>query len=111
MTKIAADLAKHQSLAAKHTPGPWHLSPEGYLVSATYDVTQTSKTTRFIAEIFERGTQALADAKLIAAAPDMAEALKAGITVITGGVDETMEPWAEEIVKIFRAALAKAGIK
>lgn len=66
----------------KHTPGPWHWDSDPVKGDPTgrirYRVTTTGKTiTQVYYSSFEGGlTNAEADAKLIAAAPELLEALK-----------------------------------
>ena len=90
---------------SKHTPGPW----ETY-VNANNDVT--------IRKMFPDGTEccqiarcksSFANARLIAAAPELLEALKAGPSAEHPPVDgEICLCWQCEFVRLRRAAIAKA---
>ena len=78
---------------SKHTPGPWTFVHEGgidggYFIDAKEDVV-----------VLPRGRLNEADARLIAAAPDLLAALKA--------VMEAAEKWSPAIDQ-GRAAIAKA---
>lgn len=83
----------------KHTPGPWYSTISGFI----YD-----HRSHQIAEVFSGSTWSMdANAKLIAAAPDMAEILEiiaadadAGEILMTSGVRAALD-----------AALIKAGRK
>lgn len=72
----------------KHTPGPWHWDSDPVKGDPTgrvrYRVTTIGKTiTQVYYSSFEGGpTNAEYDARLIAAAPDLLEALKEAIEVI-----------------------------
>lgn len=83
---------------AKHTPGPWEVSKdEG-------DVVVVSEDLPFIATVHTsalKGTQK-ANARLIAAAPELLEALK--------HAEKWMEGWAsaDPYIGYIRAAIAKA---
>ena len=52
--------------AAKHTPGPWHLNPRGWVVQSTGDI-----VTRL-----ECSNNKDEDARLIASSPDLLAALR-----------------------------------
>ena len=100
----------------KHTPGPWNWEADPVkgdpYERVRYQVTTVGKTiTRIYRSSFEGGpTNAEADAKLISAAPDMAEALLCLLNA-AHEVDLTHGDcfWGDSISKA-RAALAKAGL-
>lgn len=91
-----------------HTPGPWHLSDE------VNPLITNERGNVDVAQVFfyDDGTvgslrpAAYADARLIAAAPDLLEALKACESALFGlGEDYRIDSaWAKA-----RAAIAKAG--
>lgn len=94
----------------KHTPGPWHV---GYDVSkcAVYmkPVSEGWLVRDQIAK-FDRSEEGMANARLIAAAPDLVEALTEIIeryrtAIICGGTDEE---YADIAVAKYRAALRRA---
>lgn len=67
---------------SKHTPGPWHVieraNGQAFSIGCQVQTKGNFVTTHYIANITDRATpQAEADAHLIAAAPQMLEALEA----------------------------------
>lgn len=67
---------------SKHTPGPWHVieraNGQAFSIGCQVQTKGNFITTHYIANITDRATlQAEADARLIAAAPQMLEALEA----------------------------------
>lgn len=90
---------------SKHTPGPWVARrdqagrPYVYCTSAMYGVLDWAAP----------GINAMANAKLIAAAPDMAKALQA-VLERCPGIFGTDQESGETFDSIIRAALAKAGL-
>lgn len=91
---------------AKHTPGPWELyKHRGYfgIRRVGADPHEADIIDRFMdAAVVETE----ANAKLIAAAPDLAEALKEFLEKFG-----PYEDWSGAVFEKARAALAKAGIK
>lgn len=98
----------------KHTPGPWQFSPSGTVVLAivtreingkirTYE--QKIATTPSGLDVAER----VANARLIAASPDLLEALilLEAEMVLSGNAGSTDYGWKPAIEKT-RAAIAKA---
>ena len=81
-----------------HTPGPWYLNPPGWVVQSTGDI-----VTRV-----ECSNNKEADARLIASAPELIEALER----ISTAYDETLRhPIAAPLLQAIygaRAAIAKA---
>ena len=71
-----------------HTPGPWYLNPRGWVVQSTGDI-----ITRL-----ECSNNKEADARLIAAAPTLLEALELALVTIDGQAE------------LFRACGAAYGI-
>lgn len=66
---------------SKHTPGPWHViertNGQAFSIGCQVQTKGNFVTTHYIANITDGATpQAEADARLIAAAPDMLEALR-----------------------------------
>lgn len=66
---------------SKHTPGPWHVieraNGQAFSIGCQVQTKGNFVTTHYIANITDRATpQAEADARLIAAAPDMRAALR-----------------------------------
>lgn len=97
--------SKTANETARHTPGPWETSwaPDvtGY---PTYTIHGFSGSDKYDAATHE------ANARLIAAAPDMADALK-GLLRIIEGVRFTVGLSGTQIKRVAaaKAALAKAG--
>lgn len=81
---------------AKHTPGPWTHSEDGVIVDAAG---------KQLASVFPRDRAA--NARLIAAAPDLLEACRAALygVVDRGGPDGLSQT---EVVDYLTAAIAKA---
>jgi len=84
-----------------HTPGPWHVHPWG---DNSYEINSTQLTVcnvpGFSDETVDSGS-AESNARLIAAAPDLLEALEGLMPMWESGIDE---PW----VRKARAAIKKA---
>lgn len=95
---------------SEHTPGPWHLDVLAHTITDTgnYDnrwIVRGNNHER-IADMFEEGDEADANANLIAAAPEMLEALKVFMDYNDQGGPlsfNTDAMWAQA-----RAAIAKA---
>lgn len=97
----------------KHTPGPWEIDHNGYLQAAVSGV--------IICRIVNSGGIVFhadfspaqpANARLIAAAPELLEALKSARTLLQECADDTvgtpsMVEFAEA-VKLYDAAIARA---
>ena len=66
-------------MTAKHTPGPWHLGKEGYYFQSVRD--QNEHITADV-NITRSDGEGGANARLIAAAPDLLAALEAIIKMI-----------------------------
>ena len=88
-----------------HTPGPWTIPARdsGVTVNASHGI---------VAEVYavDVGTTQQANAKLIAAAPDMAEALRNFIGFAKYHEMEKANPRLQLQMLGMRAALAKAGL-
>jgi hypothetical protein len=82
----------------KHTPGPWFAASEG-----SYKVASVTSNTGIYADTLPEAAQIAADARLIAAAPDLLEALKAARRFVVS----SHEPVGSELDDI-DAAIAKA---
>lgn len=99
----------------KHTPGAWELwqAPTGeFAVRTTYTDDQGRRTTTWPAVCNAGGQPNEANARLIAAAPDMLEALKQFVEeyveMINSGDCGFWDPEKEDKVIKARAALSKA---
>lgn len=96
----------------KHTPGPWQLKVAEF--GGPHEVSFAPKSYGRIASVFTPGFQNLpeapttqeceANARLIAAAPDLLEALEAALEYLDANPDDYSNPRAN----IARAAIAKA---
>jgi hypothetical protein len=102
--------------AAKHTPGPWVVCPE----LSAFDIKSESPKARtklgdthviasatFTMNAPISADEFAANARLIAAAPDMADALRAILNVT---VQDYSDAAVARIADKARAALAKAGL-
>lgn len=96
----------------KHTPGPWTLGPEGkpearrwILMYQSEDPTLGVEPLAFVQWASEE------DARLIAAAPDLLEALKTASKALNSlhGASATSAATAWPALEIVDAAIAKAG--
>lgn len=102
-------------MSAKHTPGPWKVyAPEMPGTKATYGIDgPQGQAVVYFGITHKDGINLLADARLIAAAPELLEALKAMIEVhgVTQAyADRNIEipqSWVE-VSDIARAAIARA---
>ena len=81
-----------------HTPGTWHLTLADYDAAIHSDVT--------IARIEDEASAWVANAHLIAAAPDLLSALEEMMSVFQD--HEQYDEESAEVVSIARAAIAKA---
>jgi hypothetical protein len=86
----------------QHTPGPWVLDSMGYICWQRMDTFTRSEGG--IAKLMRPSNEA--DGRLIAAAPDMLEALQYLIQDRPG--TESFDKWWEIRVQAARAAIAKA---
>lgn len=95
---------------AKHTPGPWRTNTTGYVYCCVGDGT-TAERVILVANVGAYRDKELlrvnkdrwdADARLIAAAPELLDCVKAALNMIDG--DGLPPNW-----DLLRAALAKAG--
>lgn len=106
-------------MSAKHTPGPWTVYPHtnGRLGSTvSFDGRDTGLTSTDICEIMpedDNGSAirvADANAKLIAAAPDLLQALLKAHTDLLRTDFSTSDERDRYMRKYIRDALAKAGV-
>ena len=102
----------------KHTPGPWIIKRVAHSTRDSVRIID-QQTHGVLCEVRDAyyNTQGYANAALIAAAPELAEALRELAKIGEGGViqiNETGKPtWSalEAVASIARAALAKAGVE
>ena len=87
--------AKKEATMSKHTPGPWEIGATGAIVGQSYRVAAVNK-------LNPKGD---ADATLIAAAPELAEALRVLLFALPHVAG------SERAVEAARAALRKAGVE
>jgi hypothetical protein len=103
-------------MSQKHTPGPWMVSDEPSDIRCFVGV--ASDLGAYQGDIAEmhfqpsrNGPTQRANAHLIAAAPDLLGAAQYAADIIQGGDKfDKLEPWAQDIVKRLRDAIAKATI-
>lgn len=93
-------------MSAKHTPGPWTAQNDGRdIISIQHNNNDPGAISMTLAKVTARMTwrsQAEANARLIAAAPDLIEALKA--------CDEAMSYMSEYDIPITLPDMVKAAI-
>lgn len=101
-------------METKHTPGPWNLTAVRTDSNVQTLAIDGNGGRSFVAEIAvesRNGGEWLmqkngeADARLIAAAPDLVEALRWATELAEGAPLDTAQ-----VIRIARAALAKAGV-
>ena len=85
---------------SKHTPGPWYIDNQGHIRAADGKGVATAVYGMRRLDCIE------ANSKLIAAAPDMADALQWATKFLGDNFSDSDMP---ELAKL-RAALAKAGL-
>jgi hypothetical protein len=91
--------------AAKHTPGPWALEAKAGRVYVKAHVDGRGKHVAYVIPIVDNAAAMPFNADLLAAAPDMAEALRNALDVL--GMNEFER---ESCRRRIRAVLAKAGL-
>jgi hypothetical protein len=84
-----------------HTPGPWMIE-RGVITSPTRPVAKIQPTGEWLHNVLS------ADAALIAAAPDMLEALESALPILLDESRKRPAPEWDALVRSFRAAIAKA---
>ena len=84
-------------MSAKHTPGPWFIEDNGKCIDITASEGSGCKGDRYMRV---GGTIDIADARLIAAAPELLDALRDMVS--------DRECLSEATVNFARAAIAKA---
>ena len=98
----------------KHTPGPWHLYSDKVkddpFNRIRYTVVATGKTIcKIYYSSFEGGpTNAEWDARLIAAAPDLLDALKIAVDALERSDYIQMDGDSVDVIDVSRAAIANA---
>jgi len=105
---------------AKHTPGPWLLEITDYgNEEPTFPSNITDSEGSWLCQFWSKQEtdfvghnpeEAMANARLIAAAPDMAEAIISQAKATADGFDAPLTDWEEYLSPEARAALRKAGI-
>lgn len=94
-------------MTQKHTPGPWRTLGEWAVVTKTRTIVDLYKTTADCEELDEIA----ANARLIAAAPELlwfAEQVVMGITSGLIKIETPAEETLEKVIKSTYAAIAKA---
>jgi hypothetical protein len=114
---VGSSILTAESLAAKHTPGPWHFHAKlsGSENHRGYRVYGPGADGWILAEVIpvdEDGIEGGANARLIASAPELLEALEDMVDLITEGLvrmqGARIYPAGEERIEAARAAIAKA---
>lgn len=93
---------------SKHTPGPWTENIDRRPKGQSIEITNSNPTASALAYVPHHGKFSEANAKLIAAAPDMAEALRQAVEVFNAKEIDALQAFV--MIERMRAALAKAGL-
>ena len=97
---------------ARHTPGPWRIEEQSRewfaRTNHAYRVVSNNKPTYFVASVEGWGDICKANAHLIAAAPELLEALKAMVASYDGIRDGLTSPVVIAKLRMADAAIAKA---
>ena len=94
-------------MSTKHTPGPWELVSRGWNGQFIYGIDERAKGRRFIAEVDLNYDGAEANARLIAAAPELLAALRLMLAGTQEDCGKICMP-SENAVRSAFAAIAKA---
>lgn len=95
-------------MTTKHTPGPWSVSKYGDDYNITYNTDGNWLATVYDDDDPFAGRPE-ADAHLIAAAPELLEALKAiQLQALQSSVNSAANEWGREALDLANAAIAKA---
>lgn len=96
---------------SKYTPGPWTITEDDTKITAVHPLRKHAYEIVTIHYAFKHD-QFRANAKLIAAAPDMAEALRDVLEIVTwiGSGNAAYQIDVDEALRKAYAALAKAGL-
>ena len=94
-------------MEAKHTPGPWFALSGGNVTRNTGP--HWAAAGIYIAQVDQKSMSCEANARLIAAAPELAEACQALISLVNGPMPINWNTVADVHI-LARAALRKAGI-
>ena len=100
-------------MSAKHTPGPWYCLPEysnGGEVHSAAGIICDASIGRNEREEYQKAHRAEseANARLIAAAPELLEALVACNELLAGFLSESQNGLHRAAIEMARAAIAKA---
>ena len=88
----------------KHTPGPWNW--HGPYMTGAFKVTALAEDDAILCQVYITGENAVHDAPLIAAAPDLLAALE-GLIPIAAAMNINTGVWNAQLAAA-RAAIAKA---
>jgi len=105
MDILADQINKSKSQHTPHTPGPWSWNHGPR--DSEFD-TITGPKGFFICEIAISHPENEANARLIAAAPELLEALKIGIETMLNGPERILRQDEQEAIMKMRTAIAKA---
>lgn len=93
---------------SKHTPGPWVIKFRNDHSAYISMGDPSSEHKQFDIEFDDRYPSDVADALLIAAAPDMLRALRKAVVALAGACVHAPELYAHETYETVSAAIAKA---
>ena len=95
---------------SKHTPGPWTLEAKAGRVYVKASIDGRGKHVAYVIPIVDHDADMPFNADLIAAAPDMAEALRCAVDALSRLGYQDMSEHDGRNFAAMRAALAKAGL-
>ena len=92
-----------------HAPGPWEIGPDGRSIKNVYGSRSCDDSQLWPVRVTGRGVNQLANARLIAAAPELLDALKDMVDIVSRNVDG--RPGRDDAAECWdraRDAIAKA---
>lgn len=92
-------------MTAKHTPGPWHTGAEDIAPCIVYGTNGFAICNAVIHHGKHSESESIANARLIAAAPELLEACHKARALLAGSIPEEDQRIVEDSL---RAAIAKA---
>ena len=99
-------------MSAKHTPGPWRVTARACnMIDVLHAVDSPGAITMALCRVQARQSwiaEAEANANLIAAAPDMLEALRKAVVLLAGACVHSPELGPNDTYEAVSAAIAKA---
>lgn len=103
MTPFAPHQSELEKVKAQHTPGPWHQDKYGHVISPDGSDVLFRSLTILSSSTAERISMAEANTRLIAAAPDLLEALQMAKHIVAN------EGTYEQMAQVFSAIEKATG--